>query len=366
VLGQVTLVPSTATLAPATTRQFLAYGRTTTGDSVAVSVVFAATGGTVTQGGLYTAGSSAGTFRVIASEGLLADTSVVTVSAPLGSGAPTGIPWGPTDLWSTSNTAPAWGPAPFTMSINADGPDGIVTRINAARTLRHRLFLTMTGGNHDRYLTNGKFDLVKWKARQDLFNTTAIKAAIAAGVVDGTILGANVLDEPQHVSWGGVITKPMLDGMASYVNTIFPTLPVGVSVKMSWRPTETFTRMDFIVTQYIEAWGSVTAWRDKELAGAQANGVAVVFAMNILNGGAGFGETSCPIPPTGGPGLDAGRCAMGPGQVTQYGLALGPAGCAFVLWKYDAGYMGRADNVQAFKAVADSLAKVPAKTCRRP
>ena len=51
-----------------------------------MSVGFAATGGTVTQGGLFTAGSTAGTYRLIASNGSLADTSVVIVSAPLGSG----------------------------------------------------------------------------------------------------------------------------------------------------------------------------------------------------------------------------------------------------------------------------------------
>ncbi len=46
-------------------------------------VTYSATGGTITTGGLYTAGSTAGTFRVIAVQqgGTLADTSAVTLTA---------------------------------------------------------------------------------------------------------------------------------------------------------------------------------------------------------------------------------------------------------------------------------------------
>jgi hypothetical protein len=364
VLGEITLIPSTVTLAPATTRQFKAYGRTTAGDSVAVSVVFAATGGTVTQGGLFTAGSSAGTFRLIASDGLLADTSLVIVSAPLGSGPGTGIPFGPAGLWATPS-ALLGSPAPFTMSTNADSPEGIITRINAARAINQKLILTMTGGKHDRYITDAKFDLAKWKARMELYNTPAIKAAIASGLASGTVLGANILDEPQHVSWGGVITKAMLDGMAAYTKEMFPTIPVGVSVRLDWRASERFTRIDFAVTQYVASYGSITAWRDKALAGARDNGVAVVFSLNLLNGGAGFGETVCPIPQTGGPGYSAGRCAMSPTQVRDYAAALAPYGVALNLWQYDATFMAKAENQQALRDVAGKLASLPTKSWRR-
>jgi len=364
VLGQITLIPSSVTLAPSTTRQFKAYGRTTDGDSVAVSVGFAATGGTVTQGGLFTAGSTAGTYRLIASNGSLADTSVVIVSAPLGSGPATGIPFGPAGLWTTAS-APSANSAAFTMSTNADSPEGIITRINAARAIGHKLILSMAGGKHDRYITDGKFDLAKWKARMELFNTPAIKTAIASGVASGTVLGANILDEPQHASWGGVITKAMLDGMAVYTKEIFPTIPVGLYVRLDWRATERFTRVDFAITQYVASYGSITAWRDKALAGARDNGVAVVFSINILNGGAGFGETSCPIPQTGGPGYSAGRCAMSPTQVREYAMALAPYGAALNMWQYDATFMAKAENQQVFREIAAKVATLPAKSWRR-
>jgi hypothetical protein len=74
------IAPASAVQAPHTNRQFTALSR----DSVATSVSFSATGGTISSDGVYTAGSVPGTFRVIARSGALADTSAVTVTAPLG------------------------------------------------------------------------------------------------------------------------------------------------------------------------------------------------------------------------------------------------------------------------------------------
>jgi hypothetical protein len=78
----VVLAPASATLAPGATKQFSAYARLSTGDSGAVSVTYIATGGTITGAGLYTAGPTAGTYRVIAvqTSGTLADTSSVTIT----------------------------------------------------------------------------------------------------------------------------------------------------------------------------------------------------------------------------------------------------------------------------------------------
>jgi parallel beta-helix repeat protein len=85
-LARVELTPDTVTLTPGATRQFTAYGRTSTGDSIAIPVSFGATGGTVTSGGLYTAGQTTGTYRMIArgTTTSLADTSTVKIQpAPL-------------------------------------------------------------------------------------------------------------------------------------------------------------------------------------------------------------------------------------------------------------------------------------------
>jgi hypothetical protein len=53
------VTPTKVTLPPGGTQQFKARGRTITGDTVAVKVIWKATGGTITPSGLFTAGSKA-------------------------------------------------------------------------------------------------------------------------------------------------------------------------------------------------------------------------------------------------------------------------------------------------------------------
>jgi len=76
------LTPASVTLLAAGTQQFSAVGLRNVGDTVPVSVSYSATGGAITNGGVFTAGPSAGTYRVIATRtrGPLADTSAVTIS----------------------------------------------------------------------------------------------------------------------------------------------------------------------------------------------------------------------------------------------------------------------------------------------
>ena len=82
-LSQIVLNPTAAFAVVGGSVQFTSYGKRKNGDSVAVSVVYAATGGSVSATGLYTAGQSPGSYRVIASQsrGTLADTALVSLSA---------------------------------------------------------------------------------------------------------------------------------------------------------------------------------------------------------------------------------------------------------------------------------------------
>ena len=81
-LTAVEVTPASASLAVGATRQFTALGRLSDGSTTSVPVTWSETGGTITAGGLYTAGSTAGTFRVIAVRqgDTKADTASVTVT----------------------------------------------------------------------------------------------------------------------------------------------------------------------------------------------------------------------------------------------------------------------------------------------
>jgi hypothetical protein len=379
-IASVTLLPGSATLAPSATRQFSAYGRTTEGDSVAVaSVVFAATGGTITEDGLYTAGTTAGTYRVTASSTSgLADTSIVTVTQPLGSGPMMGVPFGPYALWADP-TSIKTNAAAFSVSLNYSDASTIVTQIGSARTKGQKLVLGMTACCRAEYATDGNFTLSKWKLRQDRFNTAAIKAAVAAGVADGTIIGAKLLDEPEHHAWGTTLSKSVVDQMATYTKSLFPTLPVGVSHGpggFRWRSTETYRVLDWVNYQYNWAvsgigfaQGDAIGWRNAVLVQAAKDGVAPSFSLNLLDGGiqaARDGLWNCSTTLTQGRGTFDPNCRMTAAQLRTWAKALAPAGCMMLIWRYDDKYMSRLDNLAAFADVAQTLTGLPARSCRRP
>ena len=86
VLTQLTVSPANTTVLTGGTQQFSVSGQLSDGSSTTPQVTYSATGGTITAGGLYTAGSTTGTFRVIATEqgGTLADTATVNITRPGG------------------------------------------------------------------------------------------------------------------------------------------------------------------------------------------------------------------------------------------------------------------------------------------
>jgi hypothetical protein len=83
-LTAVQVTPTSAAVVPGGTQTFTAQGLMSDGSTSAVSVNWTATGGTIGGTGLYTAGSTAGTYQVIGTQqgGTLADTATVTVTSP--------------------------------------------------------------------------------------------------------------------------------------------------------------------------------------------------------------------------------------------------------------------------------------------
>src|SRR5438093_3089253 len=82
-LTKVILTPVTASVLVGGTLQYAAYGRRKNGDSTSVNVVYAASGGTITAVGLYTAGQTAGPYHVAATQssgGTLTDTAAVSIT----------------------------------------------------------------------------------------------------------------------------------------------------------------------------------------------------------------------------------------------------------------------------------------------
>jgi hypothetical protein len=377
-LAKVVLKPASVSLATSATHQFAAFGRTDAGDSVAVDVTFHATGGTITPTGLYTAGSNPGTFRVVATSNELADTSVVTLARTSGGHTPGPTPPpGPTPIPGAENGVPmgifgllSFGvePRSYTMAVDGYTAGNVIPRIAEAKRKKIRIFMNMTGGRHTNYMTNGVFDMTKWRAKMDTYNTPAVRAAVAAAVADGTIIGNSVMDEPHNKSivnsWGpeGTMTKARVDEMCRYVKDIFPTLPVGVvHDHRVFEPDRGYQHCEFLVSQYRLSKGNINSFRDGGLAFARRYNMSIIFSLNVIHGGdAGSSCLKLGDDPHGD------LCPMSADQVRDWGLILGPAGCAFMMWRYYPQYIEKPEVQRALGEIAAVLARTPRKPCSRP
>ena len=333
VLENVTLVPASATLAPSATRQFSAYGRTTAGDSIGVTVVFAATGGTVTNGGLYTAGGTAGTFRIIATSNGLADTSTITVTKPLGSGPSGGLPFGafhvPVDSLNGSLSYNA-------AAIVAYGPT-LISDLEKVRARNGRVVL-----NIRRNKTKDANGLSVAATRAELASWPDISPYIA----DGTVIGVYVSDDILSTEWGP--NPPYLSRIDSLAREVKLRWPNAVTLVRA-KPTELAGRGQWIWLE--TAWAQYRGpyrdpppkqFADREVASAKAQGLGLVIWFNTLNGGCG--PTSACLPGVPGSPLmgtytnadEIRRYMMSADEVLNYGTVFlaEPYNCAAIAWQY--------------------------------
>jgi uncharacterized protein YjdB len=119
-LAQLLVTPASVTLPTRGTQAFAAYGRLNGGDSVAVTVTWAATGGSISPAGLYTAGPTPGAYTVTATgRGFSATATVTLTSIPVASVSVT--------------------PASATLSVGATQQLSVVTKDSAGNTLTGRV-----------------------------------------------------------------------------------------------------------------------------------------------------------------------------------------------------------------------------------
>ena len=145
-MAQIILTPLSASAVGGGRVQFAVYGKRKNGDSVAVSVAYAATGGIISGAGLYTAGQSAGTYQVMATQsgGTLASTAAVTISSvPVASvavspvaagltvGATTQLTATPEDSTGTALTGRAVTWATSNAAVATVSASGLVTGVAA-------------------------------------------------------------------------------------------------------------------------------------------------------------------------------------------------------------------------------------------
>ena len=277
-LARVYLTPVSATLSTGASKQFLAYGKNSAGDSVAVTVSFTGTGGSMSATGVYTAGTTGGTYRVIASSSGLADTSTVTVAAAATLGA--GLDLGPFNA--------AVPTTPGTMYLNAQSPSNLKMQLASARAGGYHIFAITAGGNHKNYIdaATGRWSFALWKAAGvDRYRADSL--VWRNYITDGTLVGVSLVDEPQCAAcWGGsAIPWVLMDSAAKLSKTVFKGVPHFTRTDATQFGGYPFKHLDGGMLQYGQEKGDLSTWTANQLATARAHEYALMVGVNAARGG---------------------------------------------------------------------------------
>jgi hypothetical protein len=308
------------------------------------------------------------------------DTVQVPVITPVAL-PPTGIPWGPMNLMRGAGWRFGRSPHPFNGNMSVNTPASLPQQIEAARKAGVRLFLEMTGGAHSQFVDplTGRFSFDLWWNRQLQYNTEAVRAAVDSGYRDGTIRGVNVMDEPNHPSWGklpdgrGALSKATVDSMCALVKSLFAP-PCGVIATHTWMPDSVYRVVDFVIDQYNPLWkGDQAQWIRGARAFAARNGVKLVPSLNLIDWTKQkLWLVPCPIPATGGPGSAKGDlgvkgCRITPQQFRDAGIPMAqiPEACGMTAWQNDSTMFGKIEYLGAAAEIRVAADRHPATDCRR-
>jgi hypothetical protein len=186
--------------------------------------------------------------------------------------------------------------------------------------------------------------------------------AWAPYIADGTLLGAQVIDDRGASHWGGVaITNAQIDQMARWWKELAPGITTFVAGGYATDLVGyTYSALDGSINQYNAGYmGDVTAWRDKQVAAAKSAKTSLILSLNILDGGRIV--YGCAHPSSGT------KCAMTPTEIRTYGTAVAAASglCGFASWKQQDAYESVAGVTEALRYMTSLANQYPHTSCKR-
>jgi hypothetical protein len=288
--------------------------------------------------------------------GLPTDSSGAIDPSTFASGMAPGIVFGsygmnPTDLNSI-----------HTGTLRGGGitENNVVSFLTAVRAKGGRMVLKMSMGRDSYVMTNGVFDLNKWKSLVSRFK----KANLAPFISDGTLMGHFLIDEPHRsAKWGKVVTQATVEAMAAYSKSIWPNLTTFVRVAPTWLASApvTYRALDAGWLQYTYGKGQAAQTVAAEISAAKSKGLGLMVGLNILDGGNGSSKVA---------GWSRGKYAMSATEIRDYGTALlnQSYACGFYNWMYqDMGlnYFNRVDIKSALAALSTKAKAHVRTSCRQ-
>src|SRR6266851_2879166 len=343
-LAQIVLTPGTASLLTGQAQRFAAYGRTRAGDSVPVSVVYSASGGTISAAGLYTAGQSAGAYQVVATiwyptGGLLAGTAPITINnVPVASltvspatgtvtaGGTVQVTATPRDVngtvltgrvvtWGTSNTAVATVSASgvvtgvaagsVTITATSEGISGTsaITVLNvpvASVTVSPAAASLLVGATQQLSATPKDVNGVALTGRVVTWasSNTAVATVSASGLVTGVAAGSvTITATSEGINGTSAITVANVPVASVTVSPAPATLLVGATLQLSavTKDAAGNTLSSRVVTWSSSAPAVATVSASGLVTGVAAGSVTITATSEGINGTSAITVSNVPV-----------------------------------------------------------------------
>jgi hypothetical protein len=276
-----------------------------------------------------------------------------------------GVPWGPNDI------PPDLYGDPYTGSKVYFAPARAVEKLEEARAAEMHVIVKLAGRQEHYVNPDGTFNLELWKAQVDRYRDVPFDEYVA----DGTVVAHQIVSEAKAPDqFGGtVIPNDVLDEMAAYSTSIWPTMPTLVRADATEleddaagvgtpSPGWTWRYLDAASSRYLARKGDPAAYAEAEQASADRQGIALAMGLNVLSGGDGSSGFPSPELP--------GAWAMSADELRTYTAALleHSEACSFEMWKYfsTASYFTEPAIEEAMDDVAEIAAGLPTHRCEPP
>lgn len=290
---------------------------------------------------------------------LVASLLVAACSSASASG---GVPWGPNDI------PPDLYGDPYTGSKVYFAPSRAVEKLREARDAEMRIVVKLAGRQEHYQNPDGTFNFEMWKSQVDRYRDVPFDEFVA----DGTVVAHQIVSEAKaRDQFGGtVIPNDVLDEMAAYSESLWPTMPTLVRADATDleehaagyetpSPGWTWRYLDAASSRYLARKGDPAAYAETEQASADRQGLALAIGLNVLSGGDGTSGLPSPELP--------GAWAMSGDELRTYTAALleHSRACSFEMWKYfsTASYFTEPIIADAMDDVAEIAAEYPTYRC---
>jgi hypothetical protein len=248
-------------------------------------------------------------------------------------GIPIGISDMPTSLFGSR----------YDGALRQIWPEYLLRELAGIKERGGKVVLAMAGGTQFYTDGSGNFSFDMWKQRINRFKAVDFSSYVN----DGTIVAHYLIDEPNDPSnWNGKPISPAtVEQMAQYSKSIWPNMATIARVEPGYLNTAHY--LDAAWAQYVTRKGTADDYIKRNVADAQARGLALVVGLNVIKGGYNGG-------------------AMTASQVQSWGSTLLASSypCAFISWRYEADYLSSSGMQAAMDVLRSKAQNRSLRSCR--